>query len=275
MEPEENTPTVAETTEQPENTGDTGAPEVVQTPEQVEAAKVAAEEAEVKPHIEHPGVKKRIDELTAKQRTEREARIAADLENESLKKQLEAARTQTEKGPEYPPEPNPDDFIGRDTDYRTAMREWGLKLAGVRAEYDRNVAEESKHAQTLTQKRAAAMTKYDDFREVAENPQVAAIVVKAPAMNEAIANCENMGDIMYFLGKNPAEAARIAGLNPYQQVMEVGRLEDKIKAAPPVKTVSKAPDPVKTVGGGGDTKVPDWTDPKLTTDERIALFQSK
>ena len=133
MEPEENTPPVAETTEQPENTGDTGAPESVQTPEQIEAAKVAAEEAEVKPHIEHPGVKKRIDELTAKQRTEREARIAADLENESLKKQLEAARTQTEKGPEYPPEPNPDDFIGRDTEYRTAMREWGLKLAGVRS----------------------------------------------------------------------------------------------------------------------------------------------
>ena len=97
------------------------------------------------------------------------------------------------------------------------------------------------------------MTKYDDFREVAENPQVAAIVVKAPAMNEAIANCENMGDIMYFLGKNPAEAARIAGLNPYQQVMEVARIEDKLKAGaitePKTKTPLPPPHPVVPAEG--------------------------
>ncbi len=270
----ENPPVAEETTVQPENASETAGSLEKEVQEKAEAERVAAEEAETAKHIELPGVKKRIDELTGAKHKEKEARIAAELRAAELERQLSEAKEQ-KGGPEYPAEPNPDDYIGRDAEYRSAMREWGLQLANVKAQYDQQQAEYTQQNQSVMQKKAAAMAKYDDFREVAENPTIAAIIVKAPAMNQALAECANMGDIMYFLGKNPAEVQRIAALSPYAQVMEIGRISDKLntpteKGAPP----TKAPVPVKHVGGGDALSV-DIYDPNLSTEERIKLWRAR
>lgn len=52
--------------------------------------------------------------------------------------------------------------------------------------------------------------------------------------------------VLYHLAKNPDEAERIAKLSPTRQVIEIGKLEDKV--TPPKKT-SNAPPPVSSVKG--------------------------
>lgn len=52
--------------------------------------------------------------------------------------------------------------------------------------------------------------------------------------------------ILYYLGKNEAEAERIAKLSPARQAAEIGKLEDKIT---PAKKTTTAPAPVSSVKG--------------------------
>lgn len=66
-----------------------------------------------------------------------------------------------------------------------------------------------------------------------------------------IQESEKGPQVAYWLGQNRAEAARIARMEPLQQAFELGRIEQRISAAPTAKRVSTAPAPVPTVGGGG------------------------
>lgn len=56
--------------------------------------------------------------------------------------------------------------------------------------------------------------------------------------------------VAYWLSQNRQEAARIASLDPYSQAFEMGRIEQRITAAPVARKVSNAPAPVPKVGGG-------------------------
>ncbi len=71
--------------------------------------------------------------------------------------------------------------------------------------------------------------------------------------NEQVNNLLGMDDahkIIYSLGKNPEEAARILSLPPLQQGRELERLAAKPVPQAPAKPVSKAPAPVKPIDGG-------------------------
>lgn len=88
--------------------------------------------------------------------------------------------------------------------------------------------------------------KYDDFESVvtSENARI------TPLMAEAIFRTENQADIAYYLGKNPKVATKISKLEPMQQAIEIGKLEERYSK--PVKSTKKpsAPDPISPVGGG-------------------------
>jgi hypothetical protein len=70
-------------------------------------------------------------------------------------------------------------------------------------------------------------------------------------------------DIIYWLGTNPKESARIANLSPFMQAKEIGRIEAKLAADPPVKKTSTAPAPIAPVTARS-TSTPgyDTTDPR-------------
>jgi hypothetical protein len=70
-------------------------------------------------------------------------------------------------------------------------------------------------------------------------------------------------DIIYWLGTNPKESARIANLSPFMQAKEIGRIEAKLAADPPVKKTSTAPAPIAPVTARS-TSAPgyDTTDPR-------------
>jgi hypothetical protein len=104
-----------------------------------------------------------------------------------------------------------------------------------------------------------ARAKYDDFEQVAYNPNLPITGVMAEAIRES----EVGPDVAYYLGANPKEADRISKLSPYSQAKEIGKIEAKLADNPPIKKTSSAPAPIAPVTArGGTAKVVDTTDPR-------------
>jgi hypothetical protein len=105
----------------------------------------------------------------------------------------------------------------------------------------------------------AARDKYDDFEQVAYNPQLPITTVMAQTIQAS-----DMGpDLAYYLGSNPKEADRISRLSPYLQAKEIGRIEVKLSENPPIKKSTNAPPPIKpvTAKGSGNGSY-ETTDPR-------------
>lgn len=104
-------------------------------------------------------------------------------------------------------------------------------------------------------------TKYDDFDQVAYNPNLSITDVMA----ETIRASEIGPELAYHLGSNPKEAERIARLSPFLQAKEIGRIEAKLAAEPPQKKISSAPAPISPVTARAvNPGVIDTTDPRST-----------
>lgn len=101
--------------------------------------------------------------------------------------------------------------------------------------------------------------KYDDFDQVAYNPQLPITDVMAETIRAS-----DMGpELAYHLGLNPKEAERISRLSPFLQAKEIGRIEAKLAEAPPVKKSSSAPEPIRPVSARvSNTGIVDTTDPR-------------
>jgi hypothetical protein len=116
----------------------------------------------------------------------------------------------------------------------------------------------------------SARDKYTDFEQVAYNPNLPVTDVMA----QTIQASEIGPEVIYFLGSNPKEAARISRLSPILQAREIGKIEANLASNPPVKKTSSAPAPIapvaaRTTGGASY----DTTDPRslktMTTSEWI------
>ena len=115
-----------------------------------------------------------------------------------------------------------------------------------------------------------AREKYDDFEQVAYNPNLRITNVMA----ETIQASDVGPDVAYYLGSNPKEADRISRLSPFLQAKEIGKIEAKLASDPPVKKTTAAPQPItpvsaRTVG----SPAYDTTDPRsikqMTTSQWI------
>jgi len=95
-------------------------------------------------------------------------------------------------------------------------------------------------------RREAAIQEMPDYVEVAEARDLPITETMANAMA-----MDTMGTkIAYHLGKNPAEAQRIAALPPGMQVFELGVMKAQLMAAKPPVQKSNAPAPIKPLSGG-------------------------
>jgi len=104
-----------------------------------------------------------------------------------------------------------------------------------------------------------ARGKYDDFDQVAYNPQLRITDVMA----ETIKASDLGPDLAYWLGSNPKEADRISRLSPLLQAREIGKIEAKLGAEPPQKKTTSAPAPIKPVTARATNPgVTDTTDPR-------------
>jgi hypothetical protein len=104
-----------------------------------------------------------------------------------------------------------------------------------------------------------ARTKYDDFEQVAYNPNVRITDVMA----ETIQSSDVGPDVAYYLGANPKEADRISRLSPFMQAKEIGRIEANLVNSPTIKKTTSAPAPISpvTARASGNPSY-DTTDPR-------------
>jgi hypothetical protein len=105
----------------------------------------------------------------------------------------------------------------------------------------------------------AARDKYDDFEQVAYNPNLP--ITDAMAM--AIQASDVGPDVIYHLGVNTKDAQRISRLDPILQAREIGMIEARLSAEPTFKKTSNAPAPIAPVNArtaGAPTF--DTTDPR-------------
>jgi len=102
------------------------------------------------------------------------------------------------------------------------------------------------------------MSKYQDFRDVVGSKPI------TNAMLMAIRNIENPAAFIYAASKqHPQEIERIAKLDHYDQMVEMGRLEERMKKA---RTATKAAKPV--ISPKGDTPN-DRDNSRLSIDDKI------
>lgn len=213
-------------------------------------------------------------ELTAAKEAQAalEARIA----------EIEAARPKEE--PKADPRPSRDQFDDPDA-YDEAMVDWG-KREGIRvaedaaAEARAKAAEEAKaeaeakarEAQEAeiaswntkwTNARTEAIEKYPDYVEVAEAENVKI----TGEMAAAILQADNGTDVAYYLGQNPDEAARIAGLTMARQMLEIGRLSERLEAPAPRRRRAAQDAPIEPIDTSVNTADTSEAEPTM---EQIA-----
>ena len=115
--------------------------------------------------------------------------------------------------------------------------------------------------ESYQEREEAARDKYDDFEQVAYNPNLPI----TDFMAQSIQASEAGPDVLYYLGSNPKEADRIARLAPILQAKEIGKLEASLSSNPPVKRTSNAPAPIAPVTARSTgLNQYDTTDPRST-----------
>jgi len=119
--------------------------------------------------------------------------------------------------------------------------------------------QQSQVLESYHEREEEARSKYEDFEQVAYNPKLPITNVMA----EAIQSSDIGPELAYHLGTNPKEADRISKLPPLAQAKEIGRIEAKLAADPPVKRTSSAPAPISPVSARSTgSPAYDTTDPR-------------
>lgn len=217
-------------------------------------AKDEADEAEAEEKTSR--AKARRERRKAEMERQREAAEAAERELQEVKQKL--SRVEGVLQHTQPP---------KESDFAT-YEEYQAKLAAyhsLRAFDERAMNETKSEAeqrerqyQELQQQRQAearsmfeescseARERYADFDAVARNPQVPV----SQGMADIILGLDSGPDVLYHLGKNPAQAAQIAKMPPVQAALAIGRIEAGLAMPKPI-TKSKAPDPITPIRGSG------------------------
>lgn len=199
---------------------------------------------------------------------ELDAAIGKRLAREQRKWEREqAARQAAQPAPKAAVEPPSIEQFSSPDAYAEALAEQKAEELIRRREAER---QRSEILETYHEKEEEIRTKYEDFEQVAYNPNLPITNVMA----ETIQASDIGPDLAYYLGANPKEADRISRLSPYLQAKEIGRLEVKLTTEPMTKKVSNAPEPISpNKPRSASAPVLDTTDPRsiksMTTSQWI------
>jgi hypothetical protein len=228
-----------------------------------------------------PSVQDRINELTRHRRVAE--RVAAEAIEAANRQQQEAAQMRAyieglqragmqpqggEGQQQHDGPPDPSQYNDWGTYTRAVAQYEARQLMQRSAEEQRQAAMQqqqvraqqmAQHAHrvreaTLNAAAEAGQEKYPDFVKVLTNPALPSIRSAHPSVVDALAYSDVSADLMYYFGKNPAEAHRVIGLHPTLAIRELGKLEAKL-AAGTVQLSSAAP-PVDRVRGGSNAPDP-------------------
>lgn len=229
-----------------------------------------------------------VDRITAK--VKKNASYRAKKEAEAYYKGLQhGTQVTTPKAepaePAAPTEPKREQFADYES-YLEARADWRAerkveeRLAKDREETQKRstMTAQEKAVERFKQEAENVAKEIADFHEVMQESDAPL----TDAMRDAIYETDIPARIAYHLAKNPDEARRISALSSARQAVEIGRLEAKLTEAKPksdatevpaepappkpVKEASKAPEPIKPVGGKA-TVGDEMPDPKTQPDK--------
>lgn len=186
-------------------------------PETLEQAQQEAEQAEQpEKHEDSDEFSKRIARMAfEKRKAEKEAR--------ELRQRIEQLEGKA-------PPPSQEEDIQRQVQQKAA------ELARIQAYNDRANAIYQQGCQEFT-----------DFGQQLTNLREMGVISQ-----EFVEAADETGDaakVLYYLSKNLDKAEQIASLSNHRMGVEMGKLAAKLSAPPPPKPQSKAPPPIKPVGG--------------------------
>lgn len=235
------------------------APEVTATTETVENTPVVADDG------------KEQTPAKAFSQEEVDALIGKRLAREQRKWEREQAQRSAEKQVVPTELPSPDQFQSP-TDYAEFIRAEADKLVQQREA----AKQQSQVLESYQEREEQARDKYDDFEQVAYNPNLTITNVMA----ETIQHSDIGPDLAYYLGSNPKDAERISRLSPFMQAKEIGKIEAKLADNPPVKRTTSAPAPISPVTArASGAPSHDTTDPRsiksMTTSQWIEAERAR
>ena len=223
------------------------ATEVTATPEAVETAPEVTDEAaksEVKTFTQEEldaAIGKRLAREQRKWEREQQAKLAEMQAKQAVPKEIPPA-DQFET-----PEAYAEALAVKKAEELLAQRELQKQQSALEEAY--------------ADREEEARNKYEDFEQVAYNPQLRVTDVMAETIKAS-----DMGpDLAYWLGSNPKEADRISRLSPLLQAREIGKIEARLSNDPPVKKTTSAPAPISPVTArSSGAPSYDTTDPRST-----------
>ena len=236
------------------------APEATAAPESANTAPEVVENQPEQTPEEKKFTQAELDAMIGK----RLAREQRKWEREQQAKQAPAPAVPTEI-------PTADQFESPQA-YAEFIRAEAEKLVQQKEIQKQRVEIEDAYAEREEEARA----KYDDFEQVAYNPQLRVTDVMA----ETIKASDIGPDLAYWLGTNPKEADRISRLSPLLQAREIGKIEAKIGSAPVTKPTTSAPAPIRPVTARtSGSPAYDTTDPRsvktMSTSEWIEAERAR
>lgn len=198
-----------------------------------------------KPNNLPKGVQRKIDKLTARNKSKDDAILAKDAQIAQLIAkfgrapggEVDRAPAKVEEG-----KPNPDDFktVG---EYVEALTDYKAEQAIAKvAKRD----EGKKAADAWNAQLDAGRKEFADFDEAIDSD-----LPLTPAMQEAIIQSNVGYKVAYHLANNPDETKRIAALSPARQAAEIGKIEASLDVQPKpreVRRTSTAPEPISPIG---------------------------
>src|SRR5690348_798166 len=236
----------------------------------------AKEEAEAKAKAEEKpkskgGFQTRIDKLV-KESASHQAELAEArkvlAERERKIAELESGKGKAEPEKKADAKPKMEDFKDLD-EYIAAMVKYGTEQELKSREENAKKQEEAEKQQAIerafSERQIEARTRYEDYDKVLAGSHNVPPIVFA-----GIIEMENGPDVAYFLAKNADICEELFDMTPIQAVREVSKIADKLaaessdekeeteetEAEEKPKLQSKAPAPIKPVGGATKSRVP-------------------
>jgi len=152
------------------------------------------------------------------------------------------------------------------TDWKLDQRERSQKEAAAKTAAEDAVRTEQ---EKWAKKEKAAQKAHDDYDDVID----AVVIPAGPgvrAARQAILEDDHGAELLYYLGKNPKELARIAGLSPASAAMAIGRLSARFDTPPAPENgkprITGAPKPPPPSGRPSKTTSDSIDDPEVLKD---------
>ena len=249
--PEVEAPVVEETPVSVDNHPPVEQPAAEQDSDPTDKADSVPAPGEDTPAKPKKGVQERINAITRAKHDEERKTAEAKAETEYWKAQVVQKPTVETTVQQAQGEPIAESFDSYE-DYLRALAKHTVAEERQSADIERTQADQQA---VFAGKQKAFMDKADsmpdladDFVDVVYNPDLQV----SAEMTEIAFESDIGPQLLYHLGKNPAESARIAAMSPAQAGRAIGQLEAKL-TLPEAKIKTSAPAPIESISGGGET----------------------